>query len=113
MCSVDYRLAPSLRQSRIPPAAKSKRLWRGTPAALVEILSPDHSQTKVTSNILHCWNHGSSLGWLIDPEERSVLIFPPKQQPELLQNEADRLIVPEFFPQLKLTVGDLFNWLKV
>jgi Uma2 family endonuclease len=40
------------------------------------------------------------------------LIFPPKQQPELLQNEADTLLVPPFLPQLKLTVGDIFSWLK-
>ena len=78
----------------------------------IEILSSEQSQTKVISNILHCIKYGSSLGWLIDPGERSVLIFPPKQQPELLQNEADTLLVPPFLPQLKLTVGDIFNWLK-
>jgi len=36
-------------------------------------------------NILHCLKHGSRLGWLIDPDERSVLVYPPGQQPELLQ----------------------------
>ena len=78
----------------------------------IEILSPGQSQTRVTSNILHCLNNGSSLGWLIDPDERSVLIFPPNQQPVLLQNEAEMLIVPQFLPQLQLTVGDLLGWLQ-
>jgi len=50
---------------------------------------PDQSQTKVTGNILHCLKHGSRLGWLIDPDERSVWVYPPGQQPELLQEPGD------------------------
>ncbi len=42
----------------------------------IEILSPDQNQTKVTGNILHCLNYGSKLGWLIDPDEKSVLVYP-------------------------------------
>lgn len=53
----------------------------------IEILSPDQSQTKVTGNILHCLNHGSRLGWLIDPDERSLLVYPPGKQPQLLQEK--------------------------
>ncbi len=79
----------------------------------IEILSPDQSVVKVTGNILHCLNHNTQLGWLIDPETRSLLIFQPKQQPEFLENPADNLLIPEFLPDLKLTVGDVFNWLKV
>lgn len=78
----------------------------------IEILSPDQSQTKVTGNILHCLKHGSRLGWLIDPAERSVLVYPPGQQPELLQESADKLPVPDLVA-LQLTVGDLFGWLKL
>jgi Uma2 family endonuclease len=40
----------------------------------IEILSPDQSQTKVTKNILHCLKHGTQMGWLIDPEEKSVFV---------------------------------------
>lgn len=42
----------------------------------IEILSPAQSQTQVTSNILHGLNSGSSMGWLIEPEEKSVFAFP-------------------------------------
>ncbi|MBD2774148.1 Uma2 family endonuclease [Iningainema tapete] len=87
-------------------------VFPAAPDWTIEILSPDQSQTKVTGNILHCLNHGSSLGWLIDPDERSVLVYPPKQQPQLLQKEADVLLVPDLVA-LQLTVGDLFAWLKV
>jgi Uma2 family endonuclease len=46
----------------------------------IEILSPDQSQTKVTKNILHCLDHGTKMGWLIDPDERTIFVYQPKQQ---------------------------------
>jgi Uma2 family endonuclease len=78
----------------------------------IEILSPGQNQI-VTGNILHCLNHGSSMGWLIDPESRSVLVYPLNKQPELLQSGASILPVPDIFNNFNLTVGDLFNWLKI
>ncbi|MHC5614477.1 MAG: Uma2 family endonuclease [Nostoc sp.] len=52
------------------------------PNWIIEILSPSQSSNGVTSNILHCLKYGCQLGWLIDPNERSVLVFKPHQQPE-------------------------------
>ncbi len=48
-----------------------------------EILSPDQNQNNVVRNIVHCLDHGYQLGWLIDPEERSIVIYPPGKQPIL------------------------------
>ncbi|PSB02635.1 Uma2 family endonuclease [Merismopedia glauca] len=79
----------------------------------IEILSPEQSPTKVTGNILHCLKQGCQMGWLIDPSDRSILIFPPKQQPELMQESEDILPIPHFITNLHLTVGDLFSWLKL
>ena len=79
----------------------------------IEILSPEQNQTKVTGNILHCLKHGSKLGWLIDPEQKSVLVYPAGKQPELFQEVGDVLPVPDLVSQLRLTVGDLFGWLKL
>jgi len=79
----------------------------------IEILSPDQSQTKVTGNILHCLKHGTSLGWLIDPEERSLLVYYPNQQPEFIEASQDLLPVPNLVGNLSLTVGQLFGWLKL
>lgn len=78
----------------------------------IEILSPDQSQTKVTGNILHCLKHGSRLGWLLDPDVRSVLVYPPGKQPELFGEWGDVLPVPDLV-KLHLTVGDVFGWLKL
>ena len=79
----------------------------------IEILSPEQSVTKVTGNILHCLNHGCQMGWLVDPDEQSILAFPPGQQPELLEAEQDILPVPSLAANLALTVGDMFSWLKL
>ena len=79
----------------------------------VEILSPGQSSTRVTTNILHCLNHGAALGWLIDPAEKIVLVFQPKQTPLPLEAAGDRLIVPPFSDRLQLTVEELFGYLKV
>lgn len=76
----------------------------------IEILSPDQKSTKVISNILHCLNYGTQLGWFVDPDERSVLAFLPNQQPIELMGE-DILPVPEFL-ELNLSVAQVFGWLK-
>ncbi len=82
------------------------------PDWMIEILSPDQNQTKVTGKILHALNHGSQMGWLIDPETESVLVYPPQQQPQLLEEETAILPTPELVKDLQLKVGDIFAWLK-
>lgn len=77
----------------------------------IEILSPEQSQTKVTKKILHCLKYGTHMNWLIDPDEKSVFVYTPKQQPEVFEESGEQLPVPSFAKELKLSVGDLFNWL--
>lgn len=100
---------------RIPLDANGDvaNVFDAAPDWTIEILSPAQSQTRVTGNILHCLKHGSQLGWLIDPDERSVLLYPPKQQPELLQAPDQVMPVPQLVADLRLTVGELFGWLKL
>jgi Uma2 family endonuclease len=81
------------------------------PDSIIEILSPEQSSNRVTGNILYCLEHGSHLGWLIDPEDRSILVFFRDRQPELLQG-SDRLIVLTEI-DLNLTVDMVFAWLKM
>lgn len=77
----------------------------------VEILSPDQSQTKVVRNILHCLDHGTQLGWLIDPEEELIFVYRSDRTIFVFEDPADRLPVPDFAAALHLTVGQLFRWL--
>ncbi|MBD2055979.1 Uma2 family endonuclease [Oculatella sp. FACHB-28] len=77
----------------------------------IEILSPDQSSNRVTGNILHCLKHDCQLGWLIDLDDRSILVFQPQQQPELFHQD-DKLVVLEGV-ELDLTAKQLFSWLKM
>jgi Uma2 family endonuclease len=79
----------------------------------IEILSPDQRQTKVTKNILYCLKYGTQMGWLIDPDERSILVYQP-DQPTMLYDEPNiSLPMPAFATDFKLTVEGLFDYLKV
>ena len=81
------------------------------PDWVIEILSPDQSQTKVTKNILHCLKYKTQMGWLIDPEEKSVFVYLPDQPTDFYDEPDAQLPVPEFAKDFKLSVENLFNWL--
>ena len=78
----------------------------------IEILSPNQSQTKVIRNILHCLNCGAAMGWLLDPEELCVFVYGADRSVQVLEEETDVLPVPEFAKTVRLTVGEIFAWLK-
>lgn len=76
-----------------------------------EILSPDQSQTKVVKNIVHCLQHGTTLGWLIDPADRTIFVYYPNGILEIFDEPEAQLPVPGFAQSIALTVGDVFSWL--
>jgi Uma2 family endonuclease len=77
----------------------------------IEILSPDQSLAKVIKNILHCLQHGTQIGWLIDPEEETIFVFQPHQETQVFDKLDAVLTVPTFANELILTVRDVFAWL--
>ncbi len=83
------------------------------PDLTVEILSPQQSQTKVIKKIYRCLAHGSELGWLIDPKERTVLVFRAERAIAILDKPSDSLPVPSVLTGFKLTIDTLFGWLQV
>ncbi|HLO88248.1 MAG TPA: Uma2 family endonuclease [Nostocaceae cyanobacterium] len=81
------------------------------PDWVIEILSPEQSPNRVTGNILYCLSYGCQLAWLIDPEDRSILVFRPHQLPELLR---DNDLLPVWGEiKLELNVAQVFSWLKM
>ena len=86
-------------------------VFQAAPDWTIEILSPEHSSTKVTKNILHCLKYETQMGWLIDPEEQTVFVYFPQQQTQVFDEPEEQLPVPSFASELRLTVGDLFGWL--
>ncbi|MBW4695185.1 MAG: Uma2 family endonuclease [Lyngbya sp. HA4199-MV5] len=87
--------------------------FQAAPNWTIEILSPDQKYIKVTKNILHCLTHGTQLGWLIDPDEQTVLTYAPSRQPNFFDEATDVLPVPDFATGVQLTIGELFGWLKL
>ncbi|GAX43106.1 hypothetical protein NIES4075_41180 [Tolypothrix sp. NIES-4075] len=77
----------------------------------IEILSPDQGQTKVLSNLLHCSRNGTELGWLIYPEDESVLAVFPGQRVEIYTGASQLPILNGI--ELELTVEEVFSWLNL
>ena len=98
---------------RIPREANGEvaNTFEIAPDWTIEILLPDQSQTKVTKNILHCLKHGTKMGWLIDPDEKTVFVYQQKQEIAVFDDPDAVLPVPDFANGLQLTVKDLFAWL--
>jgi Uma2 family endonuclease len=84
---------------------------RVSPDWTIEILLPEQSPNRVTGNILHCIQHGTKLGWLIDPGDRSILVFFANQPPKLYTG-SDLVPVPDGI-FLNLTSDLVFSWLKM
>lgn len=99
------------RWERIPfkPSGKIANRFEIHPDWAIEILSPDQRQTKVLGNLLHCSRHGSELGWLIDPEEESILAVFPGQRVEVFEGTNQLPILRGI--ELELTVEQVFGWL--
>ena len=77
----------------------------------IAILSPEQRPNKVLGNILYCLEHGSRLGWFVDPDDFSILCLEPQQQPVLCQGEQTLRVLPNL--TLTLTVNQVFDWLKM
>lgn len=98
--------------SRLPLDEQGEfaNVFKAAPDWLIEILSPEQSQTQVTRKILHSLEHGCQLGWLVDPAEKTVLVYPVGGQTRAIEGE-DTLPVLDNLP-LSLTVSEMMGWLK-
>lgn len=101
------------RWERIPisPSGKIANCFEIHPDWSIEILSPEQSQTKVLGKLLHCSQHGTELGWLLDPQEESILVVFPEQRVQLLSGTAQLPILSGI--PLELTVEQVFSWLTL
>ncbi len=97
--------------NRVPRTIEGRveNVFSIAPDWTVEILSPDQSTTRVTKNILHCLEHGTQMGWLIDPAEETVFVYRPGMGVDCFDTPEQRLIAPEFVEDFSLSIGELFS----
>jgi Uma2 family endonuclease len=74
----------------------------------IEILSPDQRPAKVLKNINHCIAHEAQMGWLIDPEDRVVMVD-ADQRLEVIDDLAVVLPVPGFASNRGFIFGTTFD----
>ncbi|QKQ72286.1 Uma2 family endonuclease [Nostoc sp. TCL240-02] len=82
------------------------------PDWIIEILSPDQFPNRVIDKIIFCINHGTKLGWFIDSNDKSVMVFQPNKLPEVKYNN-DKLTVIDGLADWQITPANIFSWLKV
>lgn len=77
----------------------------------IEILSPKQSSAKVVKKILVCLRHGTQMGWLINPTDKSVFIYRPQKEIIVLDEPNEVLPTPEFMQSFSITIEELFSFL--
>ena len=87
-------------------------VFEAAPNWVIGILSPGQSTTKVLRNIKHCVDHGTQMGWLIDPEDRSVIVIGVGQIFDAIDEPNAILPVPKFARSIQLTTAEIFGWLQ-
>lgn len=100
------------RWARIPflPSGRIANRFEIHPDWAIEIVSPEQSQTKVLEKLLHCSRNGTELGWLIYPDEESILAVFAGQKVELYKGANQLPIIDGI--ELQLTVETIFSWLS-
>lgn len=101
------------RWQRIPrmPNGRIANRFEISPDWAIEILSPEQAQTRPLEKLLHCVEHGTKLGWLLDPEAESVLTISSESRIKIYRHQ-DRLpVLPDL--ELQVSAADIFGWLSL
>lgn len=85
--SPDASWVPRPRLDRLSKDEK-RRFLRLCPDFVVELKSPSDRLSKLKSKMREWIANGAQLGWLIDPDQRTVYIYRPGVEPEQLVNPA-------------------------
>jgi Uma2 family endonuclease len=101
------------RWERIPrlPSGRIANRFEIHPDWAIEILSPEQRYKQVLGKLIHCAEHGTELGWLIDAEDESILVVDRDRRIKEFAN-SDRLPVLTGI-DLDLKVEQVFSWLSL
>jgi Uma2 family endonuclease len=75
-------------KSRIKQISPAKRrpFWHICPDFVIELKSDSDRLPALKNKMLEYRDNGAHLGWLINPEDRSVIIYRPNLEPETLRD---------------------------
>lgn len=82
-----------------------------SPDWCIEILSPSQKPTKVIDNILFCLENDTQLGWLIDTEEKMIMVFQPEKPLKIYRNNETLPTINNL--NIELNPDQIFSWLKL
>jgi Uma2 family endonuclease len=99
--------------SRIPlrPNGRIINKFEIPPDWVIEIFSPEQSPNRVIRKITFSIQNGAKLGWFIDSDDESIMVFQPNQLPEIKQGK-DTIPVLSVLGSWQLSVEDIFSCLS-
>lgn len=80
-------------------APPHKGFWHLCPAFVVEVRSPNDTLAYQQSRVSDWIGFGAQLGWLVDPQNHSVWVYRPNQEPEHLERPQElggEQVLPSF-----------------
>lgn len=81
----------------------------GAPDLAVEILSPSNTVAEIHDKLVEYFENGARLVWVINPQEKYVLVYRSSQEPDRLLKSVDSLDGEEIVSGFTLPVADLFQ----
>ncbi|NET36418.1 MAG: Uma2 family endonuclease [Cyanothece sp. SIO1E1] len=101
------------RWQRMPrtPSGRIANRFETYPDWAIEILSPEPAQTQLLAKLLHCIEHGTELGWLLDPGTDSILTISSESRIKLYQDKEPLPVLSGL--ELELSAVDIFSWLSL
>lgn len=82
------------------------------PDFAVEVLSPDPSEPATVAKLRFSVTHGVKLGWLVNPDARTVKVFRPGKPVRVCRGTAV-LNAGQLVAGFRCTVDELFGWLRI
>ena len=80
----------------------------GVPVLVVEILSPSDRLEEIDEKVDDYLSAGVALVWVVDPHDRTVLVYRPEKEPELF-NALQELSGEPHLPGFHVPVARLFD----
>ena len=95
-------------RSRLPGAGiDDEKYFRGSPDVIVEVVSPWDRDARLREKMTDYFASGARLAWIIDPREKSALVYTAADNPRLLR-VTDALDGEDVLPGFRLPLAELF-----